>query len=428
MSTRTPPRQLPSSNQLYVLLAGLGAALIGCSTTANPPADPKTESHEVTKASIKAADAPELAIFMQAKQHFKHGMYTTAKERFDTLKNSFPDGAYSEYAQIKAADAQFESTNYTEAAAAYEEFFKAHPTSPSATYALFRQGRSQQVSSRGAGRDPAPLEKAVTIYSQIIEQFSTSPYAKLAAQYKNDALSTLAAHDELIAQFYERRDEHAAAAGRIEEGSKKLVQRTNSGEVETVLASLAPRNSARETGPVPAPIVQAKRLLAQDADDAGGNQIEHEDIVDEVSAPVVMARRIPQRGGLPSSKTPVQLSAPTLRAARIAAPPSGIEGADDDAAFQLVDLQCAPRPDRAVYLSMSRPISHATYVSGIKRMPSAAHAMALQLPETLSRPRSLTCGATSVSVDQNGLVSMQPVGRVEAIALASPPRLVLVFQ
>jgi outer membrane assembly lipoprotein YfiO len=202
--------------------------LAGCGSSASSV--DKNAPREVTKASLPVADESEREIFNQAQLHFSRGLYSASRERFQTLRSSYPDGPFSEYALLKIADTHFFSGAFGDAGGAYEEFITTYPGAASAPYALFQHGRSLMLSIRGVGRDTAPVERAVELFDQLLTKYPSSPFVEQAASFRDQALNTLAQQDELIGEFYLKQEQNAAVRYRNQRRQERLdAQRMGTG-------------------------------------------------------------------------------------------------------------------------------------------------------------------------------------------------------
>ncbi len=197
-------RRLWSSAPLMVLAFSIFG---GCGSSSSEITGPR----EVVKASLPVADESERELLTQAQQHYERGLYSVARERFQTLRNSYPDGVFAEYALLKVADSHFFAGAFSEAVPAYEEYVTTYPGASAVPYAIYQQARSSMVSIKGAGRDTAPIERAVELLDKLRASYPNSPFAKQAIEFKNEALEILATQDHMIGSFYEKQDELGAA-------------------------------------------------------------------------------------------------------------------------------------------------------------------------------------------------------------------------
>ena len=75
-------------------------------------------------------------------------------------------------AELRIADAYFESERYIEASAAYSDFRKLHPVHQKAPYALYRMGLASYNQITGTDRDQTPQKNAVIYFEDFLSQIS----------------------------------------------------------------------------------------------------------------------------------------------------------------------------------------------------------------------------------------------------------------
>jgi len=192
--------------------AVLSFVLLACfsSTDKNNPV-------EVPGDSKLTSDAPEEVLLETGKQLYSNGLYSVAKDSFETLQAVFPVGPYSEFAQIKVADCSFLAREYETAAAAYESFIQEHPGHAALDYVTFQAGLSHYLTNKGVGRDIAPLEQALNLFQQTIEKFPNSSYAQSAEKYVQLTQNRVAQHKQEVLAFYKRQGFRKAYKNRLNE-------------------------------------------------------------------------------------------------------------------------------------------------------------------------------------------------------------------
>lgn len=202
------------------LLLGI-LSLIGCGSSDAPSPD---EPKEIVTPATSTVEGPEEQLFADGKRLYEAGYYLIAKETFTALRDSYPLGPYREFAEIKVADCAFFLNDFEEAATTYESIVKSRPGSPSAPYLLLQSGRSFQSMNTDLGRDKQPLEKAVELYTKLIERFPESSAALSAKQLRQEARHQIALHEKMIADFYKKQGAMAAYEARMKEYEKELAE------------------------------------------------------------------------------------------------------------------------------------------------------------------------------------------------------------
>ncbi len=198
-----------------VCLAFTIAYVSGCASTGEPtPADPEVKE-------IKAKDeidddlGPEGDILAEAKQLYEAGMYSLARDKFQSIKDRFPLGAYGQFSEVKVADCYYFNGEFNEAAKFYEGYLKSYPGSPDSPYIELQAARAHVNSAGGGtGRDRQPLERALVIFDGIVERYTGSEYSFAAERERAPVVEQLAAYDQLIIDFYTQRGNTAAVEAR----------------------------------------------------------------------------------------------------------------------------------------------------------------------------------------------------------------------
>ncbi len=198
------------SIRLTLLLAAL--ALPSACSSKSSEQTPK----ELVKNKATAADAPQEELLENAQRFYAKGLYTIARDSFESLKNLYPVGPYAEFAELKTADCYYQLSEFENAAILYENFVKDHPGSASEPYALLMAGKAYQRAYSGLGRDPLPLEKGMEIVERLLQLHPESPYAHTALPLQKKLVDGLMAHEQFVIDFYRRVDAEQAVQNRLQ--------------------------------------------------------------------------------------------------------------------------------------------------------------------------------------------------------------------
>jgi outer membrane assembly lipoprotein YfiO len=197
------------TRSLVVVLVIIG--LSACASTEAPsPTDPEAKEIKA-KDAIDDAQGPEGDIIAEAKDLYEAKMYSLARDKFQSVKDRFPLGAYGQFSEVKIADCYFFNSEFNEAAKFYEGYLK----SPDSPYIELQAARAHVHSAGGGtGRDRQPLERALVIYDGIVERYPGSAYGLAAERERAPVVEQLAAYDQLIIDFYKQRENTAAVEAR----------------------------------------------------------------------------------------------------------------------------------------------------------------------------------------------------------------------
>lgn len=166
-----------------------------------------------------------------AEENYKAGLsemkgenWEDAVRFFEYTKTKYPFSTYSALADLRLADVKYKQGRYIEAADAYANFVKLHPTHEEIDYAEFRVGLSHLKEAPSDfvlfppafEKDQRDVEKAQTALQAFLEKYPESKYAPEAKKLLGEATDKLAAHEWYVAEFYLKRERWAGAAGRLE--------------------------------------------------------------------------------------------------------------------------------------------------------------------------------------------------------------------
>lgn len=154
----------------------------------------------------------------------KDGSYPEAQKFFDYVRTKFPFSKYAALADLRGADAKFKQGQFAEAADAYANFVKLHPTHEDVDYAEFRIGESyyKDAPSEFALFPPAyekdlrQVKKASDALHAFLTRHPTSKWVPDANKLLAQVDDRLAAHEWYVGEFYFKRGYWAGAAGRYE--------------------------------------------------------------------------------------------------------------------------------------------------------------------------------------------------------------------
>ncbi|UFS71649.1 outer membrane protein assembly factor BamD [Geomonas sp. RF6] len=198
MALRTTPR--------LILLFAV-ALLCACATT--PKVPNARNNYEAGQTALKSQK------------------YEEAIEYFKKVKESYSSPELSAQAELGIADAYFENKGYIEAAAAYEEFRKLHPTHPKVPYALYRLGMCNYREVTGIDTDQTPVKNAVATFEGFLASYPTSEYAAEVKEKLEDCRNKQLAYEVYVGNFYLRTKKYDSAIKRLTEALAKFPGRAH---------------------------------------------------------------------------------------------------------------------------------------------------------------------------------------------------------
>lgn len=160
-------------------------------------------------------DSPPEAQYAEGERLLKRNRYLEAVERFRILKNRHPYSVYAALAALRMGDVYFTQESFIEAAASYKVFLELYPKHPQVDYAVFRLGESfyKQVPDE-IDRDLSAADEGITAFGRLEQEFPQSSHLAQSQKLRKELKERLAAREEYVADYYFKREDWNAAAGR----------------------------------------------------------------------------------------------------------------------------------------------------------------------------------------------------------------------
>jgi len=202
------------------------AALTGCATTDKP----KDES---------------VALMKEAEEDIKSDHYLIAIDKLREIKSRFPYSKFAALAQLRIGDVFFLQESYGEASAAYEAFRDLHPKHEKVEYALRRIGESYYKDvPDNVALDMGSLNRAIESMEEYIRRFPKGEFSTEARKAISELRNKLASKELYIAEFYLKREQKTAAAGRLAKIERLYPEVETAKRARELLAKLKPELDA----------------------------------------------------------------------------------------------------------------------------------------------------------------------------------------
>ncbi len=170
-------------------------------------------------ATTKLSGPPE-EIFKAGELSFQKGDYEAAIAQWKKVKESYQSPELTTKAEINIADAYFLNKDYIEAAAAYEDFRKLHPSHERAGYALYRQALSHYSQIHGIDTDQTPVKNALLTFESYVKFYPAGEYLADVNEKIQACLDMQLQYEIYVGRFYLKTDKVQSAIGRFEEALK----------------------------------------------------------------------------------------------------------------------------------------------------------------------------------------------------------------
>jgi len=163
-------------------------------------------------------------LYEEAKSLLTSGEYENAIQHYEKLESRFPYGTYAERARIEVAYAYYKNSQPETAIIAADRFIKLHPNHAHVDYAYYLRGLASFDNSTSfmdklfdqepSERDPKSVRKAFKYFSELVQRFPKSRYTPDSIKRMKELRESLARYEVHVANYYQRRGAHLAAANR----------------------------------------------------------------------------------------------------------------------------------------------------------------------------------------------------------------------
>ncbi len=200
--------RFPSLLNLSALI--FAAFLTGCASSG----DIDDETYGMTVAEL----------YEEAKRLLTKAEYSTAITYYEKLESRFPYGTYAERARLEVIYAYYKDSQPETAIISADRFIKLHPNHQNVDYAYYIRGLASFDNSisfmdklfdqEPSERDPKSVRKAFKYFSELIQRFPKSRYTPDSIKRMKELRENLARYEVHVANYYQRRGAHLAAANR----------------------------------------------------------------------------------------------------------------------------------------------------------------------------------------------------------------------
>lgn len=170
-------------------------------------------------ATTKLTGTPDV-MFKEGELSFQKGKYEDAIAQWKKVKESYESPELSTRAEINIADAYFLNKDFIEAAAAYEDFRKLHPSHERAGYALYRQAMSHFNQIHSIDTDQTPVKNALVTFESYLRLYPAGEHLPEVTEKIGACRDKQLQYEIYVGKFYLKTGKFPAAIGRFEEALK----------------------------------------------------------------------------------------------------------------------------------------------------------------------------------------------------------------
>ena len=145
----------------------------------------------------------DIELFKNAMIHLKKKEFDKAVETFTELEIQHPYSKWATKGQLMAGFAHYKANEYEEAILTLSKFIELNPTHKSIPYAMYLKAYSYFERMPDVNLDQKLSDRAVEEFSELINKYPDSKYAKKSISHLNSLKNHLASREVKIAKFYQ---------------------------------------------------------------------------------------------------------------------------------------------------------------------------------------------------------------------------------
>ena len=145
----------------------------------------------------------DIELYKSAMNHLKKKEFNEAVETFSELEIQHPYSKWATKGQLMAGFAHYKANEYEEAILTLSKFIELNPTHKSIPYAMYLKAYSYYERMPDVNLDQKLSDRAVEEFSELINKYPNSKYAKKSISHLKSLKNHLASREVKIAKFYQ---------------------------------------------------------------------------------------------------------------------------------------------------------------------------------------------------------------------------------
>ena len=145
----------------------------------------------------------DIELYKSAMNHLKKKEFDEAVETFTELEIQHPYSKWATKGQLMAGFAHYKANEYEEAILTLSKFIELNPTHKSIPYAMYLKAYSYYERMPDVNLDQKLSDRAVEEFSELINKYPDSKYAKKSKLHLTNLKNHLASREVKIAKFYQ---------------------------------------------------------------------------------------------------------------------------------------------------------------------------------------------------------------------------------
>ncbi len=171
-------------------------------------------------AAVKQPDTADIYL-KKGEEAFEKGRYNEAITNWEKIRDSYYSPEMNALAEMKIADAYYQGERYIEAAAAFEDFLRQHPSHTRTSDILYKLGMSYYHQLLSPDRDQTSTRNALTAFNDLLARFPDHPQNAEVKESIHTCLDQLAESEIMVGSFYLRTKKYEAAITRLQDVLEK---------------------------------------------------------------------------------------------------------------------------------------------------------------------------------------------------------------
>lgn len=159
--------------------------------------------------------SPEI-LMSEGEAFLTENRYDDAIAAWEKVRERYVSPEMNALAELKIAEAYFQSERYIEAAVAYEAYLKTYPEDPNSANVLYNLGVSYHREMLIAERDQTTTRNALSAFRSLLARYPTDPRRPDVEKFIDEEENLLAGHELHIGTFYQKKGVSASAIARLE--------------------------------------------------------------------------------------------------------------------------------------------------------------------------------------------------------------------
>jgi len=145
----------------------------------------------------------DIKLYSEGMSYLKKREYDKATEIFNELEIQHPYSAFAAKGQLMAGFAHYKANEYEEAILTLSKFIELNANHESIAYALYLKAYSYYERMPDVNLDQNLSKRAYEEFSELINRFPKTKYAKKSAKHINSLKNHLAAREIKVGKFYQ---------------------------------------------------------------------------------------------------------------------------------------------------------------------------------------------------------------------------------